>query len=146
MKIPGAASWLLRIALAAIYIIAAVPKIADPWGFALAIRNFRILPLDAIPALALWLPPFELLAAVAVLSGLLYRGGLAAIALLSAGFAAGVASAMIRGLDIDCGCFGSMAKSSANLPHLLMNLATAAAAVILLLSAGSNHAKRRLRR
>lgn len=146
MRIPPLVAWLLRLALAAIYIIAAVPKILDPWDFALAIRNFRILPLEAIPPLALWLPPFELLAALAVIAGVFYRGGLAALALLSAAFAGGIGSAMVRGLDIDCGCFGSVAQSSANLPHLLMNLATATAAVILLASAEKLDGRRRLRR
>ncbi len=144
MRIPTPIAWLLRLALAAIYLIAAVPKILDPWGFALAIRNFRIFPLEIIPPLALWLPPFELLGAIAVVTGVAYRGGLAALGLLSAGFAAGIVSAMVRGLDIDCGCFGSLAKSSANLPHLLMNLVTAAAAFILLASAASTRGRRRL--
>ena len=132
---------LMRLALAGVYLFAAVPKLIDPWDFARAINNFRILPDSAVPWTALWLPAFEAVAALAVLTGLLHRGGLLAIAGLSGAFAAGVASAMIRGLDIECGCFGSTASSHANLEHLALNVGTLLAAVILLV-AGGRHAVR----
>ena len=126
--------FLLRVGLAAVYMIAAVPKIIDPWDFARAIRNFRIVPLDAVPTLAVALPPLEALAGLAVLTGVMARGGLVWLAGLSLAFAAGIVSAMIRGLDIDCGCFGHLARSSANIPHLALNVGCAAAAIILLAS------------
>lgn len=138
------AVWGMRLALAGIYLFAAIPKIADPWSFARAIHNFRILPAPSIPAVALALPVLEGLAALAVLCGILYRGGVAWLGLLSAAFAAGIASAMVRGLDIDCGCFGAAAKSSANWDHLLLNFATLAAAIILFLAAPRTPRKRRL--
>lgn len=128
-------SWPLRLGLAGVYLFAAVPKILEPWDFARSIWNFRILPLTMIPPIALWLPVLEALAACAILTGILYRGGLVCIIGLSLAFAAGIASAMVRGLDIDCGCFGKAASSSANLEHLLFNAALAAAGIILLLLA-----------
>ena len=125
-------TWVLRLGLAGLYIFAAIPKIQEPWDFSRAIWNFRILPLPVIPPLALWLPVLELLAALAVLTGLLYRGGVFCLAALSAVFAVGIASAMARGLDIDCGCFGDAATSEANLSHLGLNLVMLAAGIILL--------------
>lgn len=126
-------TWVLRIGLAGIYLYAAVPKIIEPWEFARSIWNFRLLPEPLIAPLALWLAPFEAVAALAVLFGVFYRGGVAAIAALSAAFAAGVGSAIARGLDIDCGCFGSAAPSKANFPHLIFNLALLAASLLLLI-------------
>lgn len=127
--------WILRLGLAGVYLFAAIPKIFDSYEFARAIWNFRILPLFVIPPLALWLPALEALTALAVLTGVLYRGGLVILNLLSALFAVGIASAMIRGLDIDCGCFGAAASSEASLPHLGLNLVMLAAGIILLLDA-----------
>jgi hypothetical protein len=133
--------WALRVALAGLYLFAAIPKIIDPWSFARAIHNFRLLPAAAIPALAVWLPVFEAAAAVAVVTGILYRGGLIAISGLSAAFALGILSAIFRGLDIDCGCFGTAAGSRADLSHLALNVVTLACGVILLVA----HGRRRRR-
>lgn len=138
--------WCLRLGIAGVYLFAAVPKIIDPWAFARAINNFRIVPLDIIPPLALWLPPLEALAALAALTGLLYRGGLVWLTGMSIAFAAGIASAILRKLDIDCGCFGTLARSSASLPHLALNLATAAAGIILLAARAHTPRRRRLHR
>ena len=138
--------WLLRVGLAGVYIFAAVPKLIDPWAFARAIHNFHILPAGAIPSLALWLPPLEALAALAVLTGILYRGGLVWLTGLSLAFAAGIVSAIARKLDIDCGCFGSLARSSASWPHLVLNLATAAAGILLIAVRARTPRRRRLPR
>ena len=138
--------WALRLALAGIYLFAAVPKILDPWSFARAIHNFRILPAAWIPELAVTLPALEAIAALAVLTGLLYRGGALCLTLLSLAFAGGVGAAMARGLDIDCGCFGSLAHSSASLPHLALNVGTAAAGIILLAWSRRPPQRRRLPR
>jgi uncharacterized membrane protein YphA (DoxX/SURF4 family) len=140
------AFWLLRIGLAGVYIFAAVPKILDPWAFAKAIHNFKILPLEAIPALAIWLPALEALAALAVLTGIFYRGGLVWLTALSLAFAAGIVSAILRKLDIDCGCFGTLARSSASWPHLVLNLATAAAGIFLIAVRARTPRRRRLLR
>jgi putative oxidoreductase len=136
--------WCLRLGLAGLYLFAALPKIVDPWSFARAIMNFRLLPTTVIPSLAVWLPIFEAVAAVAVLTGLLYRGGVLALSGMSAVFAAGIASAMLRGLDIDCGCFGSAAHSRASLGHLALNLASLLAGITLL--AARARTRRRLPR
>ena len=138
--------WLLRIGLAGVYIVAAIPKMIDPWAFAKAIHNFRILPLETIPPLATWLPPLEALAALAVLTGVLYRGGLVWLTGLSLAFAAGIVSAILRKLDIDCGCFGTLARSSASWPHLLLNLVTAAAGILLIAARARIPRRRRLPR
>jgi hypothetical protein len=136
----------LRLALSGIYIFAAVPKIFDPWSFTRAIHNFHIVPTSWIPPLAVTLPVLEAVAALAVLTGILYRGGLITVALLSLGFAGGIGSAIARGLDIDCGCFGSLAHSSASLPHLALNVGSAAAGIILLAWSWQPRRRRRLPR
>jgi len=146
VNLRGIGIWILRVGLAGVYIFAAIPKVIDPWAFARAIHNFRILPLEAIPPLAVWLPPLEALAALAVLTGVLYRGGLVWLTGLSLAFAGGIISAILRKLDIDCGCFGTLARSSATWPHLLLNLATATAGIILIAARARTPRRRRLPR
>ena len=127
--------WILRLGLAGVYLFAAIPKVLDPWSFARAIWNFRIVPLGPIPAITLWLPILEGLAAFAVLIGVFRRGGLCILNILSATFAAAIISAMARGLDIDCGCFGHATTSKANISHLALNVTLLAAGIILLVAA-----------
>lgn len=98
---------LLRLGLAATFGYAAVGKIADPAAFAFAIDNYRLVPWPVAAAMALYLPWLEI-AAVAALFWQRTRGGaLAILTGLGGLFAAALASGMIRGLDISCGCFGS---------------------------------------
>ena len=137
--------WLLRLGLAGLYLFAAIPKIIDPWSFARAIMNFRILPRRRNPS------PRRL---ASDLRGRRGAGGSdgaplsrwRACALGNVGGASrlGIASAMLRGLDIDCGCFGSAARSRANLGHLALNLASLAAGITLL--AARARTRRRLPR
>ncbi len=123
---------LLRLALAAVYLVAAWGKLLDPLDFARAIHNYRLLPDAWIVPLALVLPPWEALAALALVTGRFYRGALMSMLLFSITFAVAVASAVARGLDLSCGCFGSGVSSRADLAHVGFNLGAAAAAAWLL--------------
>jgi uncharacterized membrane protein YphA (DoxX/SURF4 family) len=100
--------WAGRLVLAGFFLYAAVPKIIDPAGFAKSIHGYQILPDGGINLLALFLPWVELLAALALLAAPgLRRGALALITLMLAVFTAAIASAVARGIDIDCGCFST---------------------------------------
>lgn len=100
------ASLAARIVVAFVFGWAAIAKIADPAGSVRAVRAYRILPEALVHPVAYALPSFELALAVLLLVGLATRwvGALAALSL--AGFIGAVASAGLRGLRIDCGCFG----------------------------------------
>jgi putative oxidoreductase len=104
---------LLTIALAIIFIYAAVPKILEVNEFTRSIRNYRILPAWSLNLLALWLPWIELIAGGGLLLKMWERGGSTIILVLLVIFTIAVISAVIRGLDIDCGCFGRTASDVA---------------------------------
>jgi len=97
--------FLFRIALAAVFLAAALPKIRDPFEFAWAVHRYGILPEAWEAAFAVFLPVLELWVALALLLGFWSR----AASLLCAGmlviFIAALYSAIERGLNIDCGCF-----------------------------------------
>jgi putative oxidoreductase len=97
----------LRIAVGAAFVYAGAIKLGDPLQFADNIASFRILPDSFINPLALSLPMFEVLSGGLLAAGWFRRPAALAIVIVSVVFLAAIASALARGLTIDCGCFGS---------------------------------------
>lgn len=95
----------VRIALGAIFIYAAVLKIADPVAFAGSIAAYQIVPYFASYLTAAILPFVELICGLLLVTGYRVKGGAVIIGLLNLVFIAALVSAIARGLDIDCGCF-----------------------------------------
>lgn len=100
--------WTVRLVLAGVLLAAAVPKLADPAAFAEKLPNYRVFPEPLVNILAAVAPMLELVAAGALVTGRLYRGGVWLTAGLMALFTALIASALLRGIDLDCGCFGAL--------------------------------------
>lgn len=99
---------ILRVVLGAIFIYAAWMKLREPWGlFAMAIDSYQVLPAWAVELAARVLPWFELLLGVLLIAGV-WRGATtaAASALLTVFFGLMI-RAMLKGMQIDCGCFGA---------------------------------------
>lgn len=101
-----------RWGLAALLTAAALPKLADPSAFAGALENYRLFSPAASYAVALLLPPLELVIAIALLAAplRLRRGAWLLSLALFAGFFAITLGAQLRGLDIACGCFGGQGR------------------------------------
>ena len=99
--------WMARFILGIVFIHAAMLKLASPGEFAGSIAAYRLLPAALIDPLALVLPFFEFAAGLLVLTGFCFRVGVLGILGLLAIFIAATVSALLRGLSIDCGCFGS---------------------------------------
>jgi uncharacterized membrane protein YphA (DoxX/SURF4 family) len=95
----------LRLAMAAVFIAAALPKIRDPDLFAAAIFNYKMLPPWGVNTLALVLPWLELAIGVLLALGVWVRASAAWMVVLMIAFMTAFVSATARGLDIACGCF-----------------------------------------
>lgn len=97
---------LARLGLAAVWITSGLLKAVDPAQTYVAVRAYDVLPRGAVGVVAGVLPWFELALGLLLLAGL----GVRTVAVLSAAlllvFLAGVTQAWVRGLSIDCGCFG----------------------------------------
>jgi len=123
------AVWASRLALAAVFAVAAIHKTAEPEPFARVVFRYQILPYPAINAAAIALPWFELTAAVALL---LWpgrrRSALWLMLALLAIFTGATAFNLARGLSVACGCFTS--APDARDPAALL-LARNAAAMLL---------------
>jgi uncharacterized membrane protein YphA (DoxX/SURF4 family) len=113
-------SWTGRIVLGAVFIYAAVLKLASPQEFANHVAAYQIVPNPGVNLLALGLPLFEFACGLLVLTGLFIRVGALGLGGLLAVFIAAAASAWLRGLSIDCGCFGARSWLDSNPPFILI--------------------------
>jgi len=101
----------VSLALAAIFVYAGIDKVREPLQFADNIAGFAILPSMFTNLLALTLPVFEIGCGLLLLVPLTRRVASLAIALTCIVFFTALASALLRGLTLDCGCFGVGAPS-----------------------------------
>jgi uncharacterized membrane protein YphA (DoxX/SURF4 family) len=100
----------VRIALGCVFVAAALPKLADPPGFAEAIWNYQLAPAWLIHPAALTLPWLELLCALALCLGLWTRAAAAWLGTLLLVFLAALSINLARHHPVDCGCFGTQAS------------------------------------
>lgn len=104
--------WGLRLSawlLGAVFLAAALPKIADPPGFAEALHAYRLVPDAALAPMALTLPWLELMTALALLTGLARRSAALLALTMLVLFMGALALNLARGNPVDCGCFGTHA-------------------------------------
>jgi putative oxidoreductase len=97
----------LAIVIGAIFIYAGIDKIRDPFHFADSINAFAILAPPLINPLALGLPIFEIACGGLIVLPWTRRIGALALVIASAMFFLALLSALLRGLVLDCGCFGA---------------------------------------
>ncbi|GAB3696539.1 MauE/DoxX family redox-associated membrane protein [Nocardiopsis oceani] len=95
-----------RAGLAAVLITAAVTKF-PPALSVQAVEAYDLFSPEFAQLIGYTLPLFELALALLLIIGLASRYAGAASAFLMVVFIAGIVSAMARGLNIDCGCFGA---------------------------------------
>ncbi len=96
---------LVRLAIGGIFIYASAYKILDPGSFARSIWYYHMVPGSLINLMALILPWLEFLCGLTLILGIWYRGSVVLINLLTIIFIAALATAVARGISIDCGCF-----------------------------------------
>jgi len=99
--------FVLRLALGGVFLYAGTTKISNPQAFADSIATFKMMPPQLINIVALGLPPFEILAGLMLISGWKASAASLAVAGLAIVFGIALGQALIRGLAVDCGCFGS---------------------------------------
>ena len=102
---------IFRLILGFVFIYAAIDKISDPYTFAVDIRNYQILPDMFSNILALILPWIELFCGLFLIIGFYTRSSAFMIAMMLVVFIFAISMAMIRGLNIDCGCYHTMGDS-----------------------------------
>ena len=97
---------ILRVLIGAVFLVAGISKAGHAELFAAEIAGFRLLPQIVIAPMALALPYLEMMLGGYLIVGLFTRvSAWIAVALLAM-FDLAIASAVVRGLTISCGCFG----------------------------------------
>ena len=121
--------FLARLVLGALFASAGALKIYDPGAFAIELERYQLVPWKIGVVTANYLPWLELLTGLCLFLKWFERGALLLITLLLGIFTLALASALVRGLNIDCGCFGHALVSTGTVIPILRN-------VVLLLLAG----------
>jgi uncharacterized membrane protein YphA (DoxX/SURF4 family) len=104
----------LRLFLAAVFLYAAYTKLRQPYLlFAMSIDAYQLLPEWAVLTLARVIPWLELLLGILLATGYGLRYAAAGATLMLGLFFGVMLQAYIKGMGIDCGCFGLGEKISA---------------------------------
>jgi uncharacterized membrane protein YphA (DoxX/SURF4 family) len=95
-----------RLILGGVLLVAGGLKVSDPYGSATSVRAYQMLPIDLANFLGFVLPFIEVGIGLLLIVGIWVR--LAAIAggALMVMFIVAIGQAWIRGISLDCGCFG----------------------------------------
>lgn len=126
-------AWAMCVILAGVFAFAAVPKLIDPGSFANDLLNYRVLPESLVGVAALFMPALELVIAAALLWPRYQRGATLLSTLLLLSFAAAMAQARVRGIDLSCGCFGAAFESKVSWLTVTRSLVLAAMSAVPLL-------------
>ncbi|EAT14265.1 MauE/DoxX family redox-associated membrane protein [Desulfuromonas acetoxidans] len=110
----------VRLIVAGVFFYAGSHKLVDAPAFAEAIGRYQLLPDWGNLLLASILPTLEIVVAIALLLPRWWRAASLLSIVLNSMFAVALLSAMIRGLSIDCGCFGSTAGMWSTLAAALL--------------------------
>jgi len=121
----NAAVFVMRVLLGGLLLATGALKVGHAPDLAAAIAGFRLLPAGAVGPLALALPFFELLLGGYLVIGLFTRTAAIVAALQFVIYASAIASAVIRHIPANCGCFGPQDAAVADWPHVAFDLALA---------------------
>jgi putative oxidoreductase len=111
-----------RLILGFVFIYAAIGKIADPSGFSDSIYNYKIFPLLIINIAAIILPWIELSAGLSLIFGIAIKENALIINSFLILFIILITISLVRGLDIDCGCFGTTNGDSIGIQRIIEDL------------------------
>jgi len=119
-----------QIILGLLFLIASLAKIVDVTSLASQVHNFHLLPFWSEHLVAMTLPWIEFVAGLALVLGIRARAGAWLLGVLLAGFTVGIVLAMARGLNFECGCFGTADGTRVGWTKLGENLGMLALAVV----------------
>ena len=117
---------MVRALIGALFVLAGALKLGHFNDLAAAIAGFRILPEAVIAPLAVLLPFFEIGLGLYLIAGLFTRTSAIVAAVQLVLYSIAIASAVIRHIPANCGCFGPQDQATADWPHVLIDLALAA--------------------
>lgn len=124
---------IVRVLLGGLLLVAGGLKVAHPAELAAAIAGFRLLPAAVTGPLALALPYVEIVLGGYLVAGLFTRTVAAVTAAQFLLYAGAIASAIVRHIAANCGCFGPNDSAVADWPHVAFDVMLAAASAFVAL-------------
>lgn len=103
-----------RLFFGLMFIYASLDKIASPDQFARIFNNYHILPGSLVNISALILPMSELVAGLFLIFGLFYKGSRNYLIILMILFIVAIGVNVVRGVNLECGCFTVSSKAKGN--------------------------------
>jgi hypothetical protein len=119
-----------RLFLGAVFLYAAATKVPDMAAFAKDVANYRLLPAPAVPWAAAAVVGIEIAAGLALVAGFGIRAAALVVAVMLVVFVGGLSQALLRGIDLRCGCFGG--EESATWGTVVRDVAMLVPAAVLL--------------
>jgi len=102
----------LRLASGAVWLVAGVTKLPDLSGFPALVERYQLLPHILAQPFGYLLPFLEIGLGLYLAAGLFVRGSALVGTVLFAVFLTAQVQAWLRGLPLDCGCFGTISRST----------------------------------
>ena len=110
-----------RLVLGIIFIGASFDKIIDPRSFSSLIDNYHITPVVLNNLAALFIPWLELVVGICLIRGVYINGASFIVSSLLVFFIFILVQALVRGINLDCGCF-SLSSSNLDESELKLNM------------------------
>ncbi len=128
-------TFICRVIFGVIFIYASLDKMANPEQFARIVYNYHLLPGSLINIFSLILPISEFLAGIFLITGFFYNGSRNYLIFLILVFMVATGINVIRGIDLECGCFTVSSKAkSAGYKLILRDLVYLVPGLVLLIS------------
>jgi len=114
---------LCTLVVVASLLVSGIKHLLQPYFFAHTIASYELVPRGSLGVMALIIPGLQLAIGLSLLTGVVGRAGFYSAAWLFVSFGLAQASVLVRGLKVDCGCFGfsssEVTLGSAILPWVL---------------------------
>jgi uncharacterized membrane protein YphA (DoxX/SURF4 family) len=125
--------FVVRLSLGCIFLYSSIAKMRQPYDFLSDVYGFEMSGPKLGMLLAMVLPWLELFVGICLIGGIFVSGALLASIAMGAMFTFAISSALYRGLNITCGCFGSSSGVISYLTLVRSGLILVAAVVAYLL-------------
>lgn len=106
-KLAASFALVVRIGLGCMFLHSGLPKIRQPYDFLSSVYKYELVGPKLGMLTAMVLPRAELMVGVCLLGGIFVGGSLLVSIAMGGMFTFVIGSAMYRGLEISCGCFGA---------------------------------------
>lgn len=101
----------LQVSIGLFFVTSGSLHLGNQFNFMEAVGNYRIVSGSMAVVLAEVLPFLQITCGVSLVCGLFARGGNILTLLMCIAFCLAQISVLSRGLNVDCGCFGSYSKN-----------------------------------